>query len=101
MRENEFLTNAPQGIKSQRTELFNKICIENNISDDIEKCISILQPINDLIVKFQSDAVPISDVYHEMTALQELAKRREAIGQTKKKEIVRLIDDRFQFIYAD
>jgi hypothetical protein len=75
MRENEFLANAPQGIKSQRTELFNKICVENDISDDIEKCISILQPINDLIVKFQSDAVLISDVYHEMTALQELAKR--------------------------
>jgi hypothetical protein len=68
------------------------------MNEEITKCVEILQPINDLIVKFQNDSVPISEIFHEMTKLRELAANS---NWRNKKDITNLINDRFHFIYAD
>jgi Protein of unknown function (DUF 659) len=98
LRESDFVATGPSSNRTQRTKLFNKVCRDSTWTEYIVKCIEILDPINELIVKFQNDSVSISDVYHEMIKLRELATNS---SWKSKDDVEELINSRFDFIYAD
>jgi hypothetical protein len=62
-----------------------------------------LTPIDKLIVKYQSDDVPISDVlpdFHELLSQFKVLREKCFLNQNELKYLGQLSKDRFEFIYG-
>lgn len=83
-----------------------KLRIKDIITDihfltNLKVAIAILEPIDKLITKFQSDCVPVSDVVKAFKELPGLFGKIESISQVEKDYLNKLTNDRFQFMYGD
>ena len=72
----------------------------------LKKGLEILRPIDQLIVEFQSDSVPVSYVYEAFITLQTRYDENQAsetslLTENEVNFIKQLIKERFQFIYGD
>jgi hypothetical protein len=89
--------------KEERTTI-RDIVIRQDFLDTLKKSISILLPIDRLVVKYQSDSVPISeilvdfgDLIQDFTQLHD----SEQISDTEKDYLRRLCKQRYEFMYGD
>jgi hypothetical protein len=66
--------------------------------------VNILEPIDQLIVKYQSDSVPLSDVFydfHQLPSRFSTAPAWELMSQEEQQYLVLLSSKRFKFMYSD
>jgi len=78
-----------------------EIVVKDDFVTNLKKALKILAPIDEQIVKFQSDAVPISEV---VTAFNQLPEKFEEMADITSAEITYLKDlvsTRFKLIYGD
>ena len=66
----------------------------------LNKAIAILLPIDELIVYFQSDRVPVSDVYNAFVHLPDVFKKVDEINTEENEYICNLVQSRFDFMYG-
>jgi hypothetical protein len=99
----DFVGNSPAIQKEARKALKATISDADFVSF-FRKAMFILKPIDELITKFQSDCVPVSDVYVDFLNLPlkfetEAAKR--VLTGAEIDYLKSLVKSRFQFIYGD
>ncbi|KAE8953667.1 hypothetical protein PR001_g32790, partial [Phytophthora rubi] len=83
-----------------KREAIKSLVNDKDFITKLDKAIAILQPIDEYITKFQSDSVPLSEVYQ---AFLQLPAKFKAIPGLKKKEIEYLTTrtkHRFTLIYG-
>lgn len=89
--------------KAERTKMRATITDENFV-DNLKKALAILGPVDRLIVKYQSDKVPISDVMPDFRDLPiEFSKLHTdtVITADERDYLFILARQRFQFMYGD
>jgi hypothetical protein len=88
--------------KAERDKV--KATISNDqFVNSLEKALSILSPIDKLIVKYQSDNVPFSNVlpdFHELPSQFKVLREKSFLNQDELKYLCQLSKDRFEFIYG-
>ena len=67
---------------------------------NLKKSIAILKPIDELIVYFQSDRVPLSDVYNAFVRLPNVFKNVHEINNVEKAYLCDLVRSRLEFMYG-
>ena len=71
---------------------------------NLKKCLRILEPIDRLIVYFQSDAVPVSDVYDSFLKLPsqfETTEMKAFLDTDEIQYLQKLARSQFEFMYGD
>ena len=74
-------------------------CVE--IKHKLDESINILAPIEKYITIFQSDSVPCSDVYQAFLDLEKQMRNLATVEECKKAYLVKLVQQRFEFMYGD
>ena len=97
--ERDFVNKGSAKQKDKRLEI-KAIVTDPDFVRNLDESIKILQPIDKFIKLFQSDAVPCSDVYHAFLELEKLMQEL-TIEERKKAYLVKLVRDRFDFMYGD
>lgn len=95
----DFITGTRQQ-KEERGILRDIITAENFVSN-LKKSIAILEPIDKLIRYFQSDRVPISDVYDAFVKLPEAIHQIPDLSKPEYTYMIMLSETRFKFMYGD
>jgi hypothetical protein len=88
--------------KAERTKLRETIT-KADFVDNLNKSLAILRPIDRLIVKYQSDKVPISDVmpdFHDLPNQFVMLCEELVITAEERDYLSALVRDRFQFMYG-
>uniref|UniRef100_A0A915JUS9 DUF659 domain-containing protein n=1 Tax=Romanomermis culicivorax TaxID=13658 RepID=A0A915JUS9_ROMCU len=100
----DFISKSPANQKKARLQIKDTISGSCFVKI-LKKALAILGPIDDLIVLFQNDSLPISDVYIGFLNLPEKYEISEAdekmLEAAEISYIKSLIKSRFQFIYGD
>jgi Protein of unknown function (DUF 659)/hAT family C-terminal dimerisation region len=87
--------------KEERQRL-KDIIVKDEFISNLKKALRILEPIDELIVKFQSDAVPVSEVVTSFNRLPiKFAEMVDILTQHEIKYLKDLAVARFQLIYGD
>ncbi len=73
----------------------------DNFNSVADKCIAILKPIDILIKQYQSPAIPLSDVYHDLFTLQNDLRSLNAFQEVEKVYLSQSVEFRWNFIYSD
>jgi hypothetical protein len=94
------------GSVSQRVdrERIKTIVTEDDFEAMLTKAQAILHPVDEFILKCQSDAVPVSDVMHDFRQLADNFKslrRNEVATDSEVDYLVNLSASRFKFMYGD
>jgi len=92
------------GTKKQKTERLRlkNIVVADNFVSALNKALMILQEIDKLIVKFQSDGVPVSEVVTSFNELpKKFAQMTTYLTAAEIKYLGELSTRRFQFLYGD
>ena len=71
-----------------------------NFLDNLKISIKILEPIDMYITKFQSDSVPISEVYQAFTALPKTILAIAECSEEQKEYLIKLTAERLKFMYG-
>jgi hypothetical protein len=85
--------------KAERLRIKN-IIVSDNFSPLLEKSIAILKPIDELIVKYQSDQVTISEVLPDFHALPAQFARLQCAAVQEINFLQNASKDRLQFMYG-
>ena len=88
--------------KAERTRIKGMITSDNFIAL-LMKSLAILAPIDALIVKYQSDAVPVSEVWPDFDAFTDQFTKMQQDGRASSEEIdyqIKLSKSRYQFMYG-
>ena len=88
--------------KAERTRIKDVITRDNFVVL-LEKSLDILKPIDALIVKYQSDSAPISDVWPDFNALPAQFSKLLSDGRANADEVdylIKLSESRFKFMYG-
>lgn len=100
VNERDFVTGSKKQ-KAERLRLKN-IVIADNFVSALEKALKILKVIDELIVKFQSDGVPVSEVLTSFNKLPtQFAEMTDYLTAAEIKYLGELATSRFQFMYGD
>jgi hAT family C-terminal dimerisation region len=78
--------------------------ILENFVPYLKKSIAILSPIDYLIVKYQKDSVPVSEVYDDLLKMRMKYEELKSVGAIAVEEctyIMKLIDSRGEFLLGD
>jgi hypothetical protein len=87
--------------KAERLRLKN-IVIKDSFIEELKKALTILEPIDALIVKFQSDSIPVSEVLLDFNMLPtKFAAMTISLTSSEIKYLEELSAKRFQFMYGD
>jgi hypothetical protein len=87
--------------KDKRTELKRTITDPQFVAL-LKKSVSILDPIDALITYFQSDGVPVSEVFHAFqNTLPEKIRGVTGISLNERDYLLKLCQERFEFMYGD
>lgn len=88
--------------QKQERQRLKDIVVKDDFVSNLKKALKILQPIDEHIVKFQSDAVPVSEV---VTAFNQLpvkfAEMTDTLTSSEIKYLKALAAARFQLIYGN
>lgn len=97
----DFISQSPANQKDTRTEIKETI-VNPNFVKSLNKSLSLLKPIDELITLFQSDAVPVSDVYVAFLDLPSKFSEGDTGFEKREKDYLKkIVDERFQFVYGD
>ena len=96
----DFTSGANQEARDKRLRIKATIT-DYNFVGNLQKAISIVAPIDEIIKYFQSDRVPISDVYAFFNKLPAKFRANDLITSDKQEYLVTLLDQRFEFLYGD
>jgi hypothetical protein len=77
-----------------------KIVMHNDFLNNLRKVKSILEPIDSLIVKFQNNNVPISEVYHQFMELKHKMLDNILLNTVEHNYILNMISRRWEFMYT-
>ena len=72
----DFISKAPANQRKTR-QLIHEFVSDPDFVFNLKKCLRILEPIDRLIVYFQSDAVPVSDVYDSILKLTSQSRQQK------------------------
>ena len=72
-----------------------------NFIDYLKMSITILEPIDMFITKFQSDSVPISEVYQAFIELPKMISAFAGCPRDQKEYLIKLTAERLKFMYGD
>jgi hypothetical protein len=89
--------------KEQRKAVHDTVTDQHFI-DNLKKKLAILHPIDGLIVKYQSDKIPISEVMLDFHALPNEFAKLHSTNVITKQEVEYLVmfaKKRFQFMYGE
>jgi hypothetical protein len=94
-----------QGTAAQNSERLKirEVVTDDNFVENLKETLDILEPLDKLIVKYQSDKVPISEVTHDFHALLDAFMKSFAadiITRMQLGYLVLLSKRRFQFMYG-
>jgi hAT family C-terminal dimerisation region len=94
-----------QGTATQKAERIKvrEVVTGEDFVENLKKALAILEPLDKLIVKYQSDKVPISDVMHDFHALPDAFMKiflAEIIIKQQFDYLVLLSQRRFRFMYG-
>ncbi len=92
-----------QGSTKQKEERMRikEIITADTFVPTLKKCLEILIPLDRLIVKYQSDSIPVSEVLPDFHALQEQFQKSAGLSQQEINYLISLAQIRFQFMYGD
>jgi hAT family C-terminal dimerisation region len=94
-----------QGTVAQKSERMKvrEVVTDKDFIESLKKALAILEPLDKLIVKYQSDKVPISDVMHDFHTLPDAFMKIFAANIINRQQLdylVMLSRRRFQFMYG-
>ena len=87
--------------QKERRQQVREIVNKDPLCYDIKKAITIYEPFVKAILHFESDATPISDVYHVFNALSKNVDTLNSTITTEEKAVINLcIKERWNFLFA-
>ena len=87
------------GMKIEEKTQLKFFISHENFPSYLRKCLAILKPIDSLIVKYQSNMTPLSDVYHDFWELEnEKFKEEDLLKEEEKTFLSSVAKRRFEFI---
>ena len=98
--EREFVTKGSAKQKEKRVAI-KAIITDPDFITKLDECTKILAPIDMFVKMFQSDAAPCSDVYKAFVELEDKMRSLANVDADKKAYLVKLVRDRFIFMYGD
>lgn len=98
--ERNFLVGTRKQI--QERQRLKDVVVKDDFLTNLKKALKILAPIDEQIVKFQSDAVPISEVVTTFNQLPEkFAEMTDTLTSAEITYLQNLVSTRFKLIYGD
>jgi hypothetical protein len=96
---NPSFLNVSDKKKREKRQKLHDIVVDKQFQPMLKTALKILEPIDLLITKYQSDKIPISDVYNDFELLKSLAFVGIPLSVSQKTKIKELIDERWEFMY--
>lgn len=96
----DFLSGSTR-LKASAQKVY-EIITQDTFLQNLQKSIAILEPINQAIVRFQSDTVPVSEIYRcfQVDLTQSFASL-DCLEQSERTYLSDLLESRMHFIYGD
>ncbi|KAH6572358.1 hypothetical protein BASA60_006672 [Batrachochytrium salamandrivorans] len=90
------------GKQKESQQKINDIITDGKFVEHLEKAIMILNPVDTTIVVFQSDSVPVSQIYQSFAnTMKEQYEMMNCLSDAERFYLLQLLQSRLDFLYGD
>ncbi|KAH9275086.1 hypothetical protein BASA83_002309 [Batrachochytrium salamandrivorans] len=90
------------GKQKESQQKINDIITEGKFVENLDKAIMILNPVDTTIVVFQSDSVPVSQIYQSFAnTMKEQYEMMNCLSDAERLYLLQLLQSRLDFLYGD
>ncbi|KAH9255956.1 hypothetical protein BASA81_005992 [Batrachochytrium salamandrivorans] len=90
------------GKQKESQQKIHDIITDGKFVEHLEKAIMILNPVNTTIVVFQSDSVPVSQIYQSFAnTMKEQYEMMNCLSDAERFYLLQLLQSRLDFLYGD
>ncbi|KAH6578245.1 hypothetical protein BASA60_003703 [Batrachochytrium salamandrivorans] len=90
------------GKQKESQQKINDIITDGKFVENLDKAIMILNPVDTTIVVFQSDSVPVSQIYQSFAnTMKEQYEMMNCLSDAERLYLLQLLQSRLDFLYGD